>query len=88
VDWSGCDKSGANLSGVNLDRVNLAEANLVEANLSDAGLFRANLSGGELIQGRTGADLYRARLRDAVCNADTVWPDGTKGHGTKCPPTD
>ncbi len=34
-----------------------------------------------------GADLTRANLTRARCGADTVWPDGTKNHGTTCPPT-
>ena len=32
-------------------------------------------------------DLSGAKLTNASCDNDTVWPDGTKGHGTKCPST-
>jgi len=31
-------------------------------------------------------DKTGANLRGAVCNDATVWPDGTRGHGKKCPP--
>ena len=32
-------------------------------------------------------DLTGARLLGAKCGVVTTWPDGTKGHGTTCPPT-
>ena len=33
------------------------------------------------------ANLTGARLLGAKCGVVTTWPDGTKGHGTTCPPT-
>ena len=86
VDWHGCDLSHANLRGADLtaadlSRAYLSRANLTGANLTGADLIDVDLTGADL----TGVDLTGADLTGALCNNETVWPDGTKGHGTKCP---
>jgi len=93
VDWSGCDQRGARLRSANLYKANLTDANLSGADLSRADLSGADLHRASLID----TDLYRANLIDtnltgakllrARCGNDTLWPDGTKGHGSECPPT-
>jgi uncharacterized protein YjbI with pentapeptide repeats len=88
VDWSGCDKSGARLRSANLYRANLTDANLSGADLSGADLHRASLRYARLEAANLGgANLSGANLNRALCDSTTRWPDGTKGHGTTCPPT-
>ena len=38
-----------------------------------------------LQQAAAEVDWHSCNLTGARCSADTVWPDGTKGHGTPCP---
>ena len=74
ADWSDCDRSDANLIAAYLSGANLSGANLDYANLSGADLIDTNLTGAKLPQA-------------PMCSNGTVWPDGTTGQGSKCPPT-
>jgi uncharacterized protein YjbI with pentapeptide repeats len=65
------DWSGCDKSGANLSRADLSGANLTVANLYRADLRYANLTG--------------ANLTGVLCDNETFWPDGTKGHGSECP---
>jgi len=94
VDWSGCDKSGADLARADLWRADLWRATLSDADLSSADLTRADLRKANLLGANlrdanlSGADLGHAdHLYRAGCDPGTVWPDGTRHHGTTCPPT-
>ena len=51
-------------------------ANLSRADLSGANLYRADLRY---------ANLTGANLTGVLCDNETFWPDGTKGHGSECP---
>ena len=66
----------AGLQGAHLEGAHLEFANLQFANLEFANLEGANLEG---------ANLEKALLGGAVCDKDTTWPNGKKGHGTECP---
>ena len=46
--------------------------------------WRRDNVGGQL--DLTRANLSDANLSDASCNNATRWPNGTKGHGSECPP--
>jgi Pentapeptide repeats (8 copies) len=76
VDWAACDKRSSYLSGANLQGANLDRADLLGTDLAGANLHGANLTGAQLVQ----YTLYLAR-----CNDQTIWPDGSRGHGTRCP---
>jgi uncharacterized protein YjbI with pentapeptide repeats len=66
-----------------LMRAELDGADLSGADLKEADLTGADLRGADLTQaGLRGADLTRVR-----CDDTTVWPDGTRHHGTACPST-
>jgi hypothetical protein len=101
VDWEDCDLSGANLSGAVLWDADLTGAHLTGADLTGADLTGADLTGADLTGADlTGANLSDTNLRDAdlsgqdlsdanlnraICNGNTRWPDGSKGHGSTCP---
>lgn len=82
VDLGQVNLIGANLRGANLSRVNLRGADLRGANLQDTNLtgadlrdtylFRAQVQGCDFL----GADLTEARLKLAVYNSQTTWPEG------------
>jgi uncharacterized protein YjbI with pentapeptide repeats len=63
----------------------------VRAQLDGADLTGADLKGSDLTNADLrGADLSHAVFRDAdltgvKCDDATVWPDGTRHHGTNCP---
>ena len=77
ADLSDADLRDADLRGADLFFADLSDANLDRADLSDADLRGADLSG---------ANLTDADLSGAICHDTTDWPDGTRNHGTTCPP--
>jgi uncharacterized protein YjbI with pentapeptide repeats len=81
----------AKLNPANLQGVNLRGANLTGADFAGAIVFNVDFRDATL----TGANFSGARLDDsklppsivhAKCSDTTTWPDGTRGHGTACPP--
>ena len=64
----------ADLRGADLTKANLTGANLTDTKLHNAKLFGAILTGANL----TGANLTGAILTDAIFDATTTMPDGTK----------
>jgi uncharacterized protein YjbI with pentapeptide repeats len=91
VDLSGAQLIDAKLNPANLQGVNLRGANLTGADLAGAIVSAVDFRDATL----TGANFSGARLDDAKlppsiaeakCSNTTTWPDGTRGHGTECPP--
>jgi uncharacterized protein YjbI with pentapeptide repeats len=77
---------GAKLNGVSffdtsMEGANMAGAHLREAHFNGATMTGVDLSGADL----TGATQLPASITEATCTNSTIWPDGTKGHGTTCP---
>jgi len=82
----GADLSSANLNGAHFNSANLGDANLSGANLSWADLINADLRGANLYEANLreaklhgadlrGADLRWTKLREALYNNATRWPE-------------
>jgi uncharacterized protein YjbI with pentapeptide repeats len=71
----------AYLYSAELARAELPGADLTAANLTKASMRRVDLRGADM----TFAILRDTDLSEARCNDQTVWPNGTKGHGETCP---
>ena len=78
---------GAKLNGVSffdtvLDDSNMTRAELRDADFNGADMARLELAGADL----TGATQLPESIAQAKCTDSTIWPDGTSGHGSRCPP--